>query len=75
MLACHTASGRLGGHARSRQMGDHRMQYIDYLRGEAEKYRQLAEQSKDPVERQELLDLASTCEEAARRHEELLSGG
>jgi hypothetical protein len=52
-----------------------RMQYIDYLRGEAEKYRQLAEQSKDPVERQELLDLASTCEEAARRHEELLSGG
>ena len=51
------------------------MQYIDYLRGDAEKYRQLAEQSKDPVERQELLDLASTCEEAARRHEELLSGG
>jgi hypothetical protein len=55
--------------------GDHRMQYIDYLRGEAEKYRQLAEQSKDPVERQEFLDLASTCEEVARCHEELLSGG
>jgi len=51
------------------------MEYIDYLRGEAAKYRQLAEQSKDPVERQELLNLASVCEEAARRHEELLSGG
>jgi len=51
------------------------MQYIDYLRGEAEKYRQLAERSKDPVERQEFLDLARTCEEAARCHEELLSGG
>jgi hypothetical protein len=59
----------------SRQMGDHRMQYIDYLRGEAEKYRLLAERSKDPVERQEFLDLARTCEEAARCHEELLSGG
>jgi hypothetical protein len=75
MLAYHIASGRVGGHARSRQMGDHRMQYVDYLRGEAEKYRQLAEQSKDPVECQELLDLASACEEAARCREELLSGG
>jgi hypothetical protein len=51
------------------------MQYIDYLLGEAEKYRQLAKQSKDPVERQKFLDLAWTCEEAARCHEELLSGG
>lgn len=74
MLACHAASGRLGGHAPDK-WENHRMQYIDYLRGEAEKYRQLAEQSKDPVERQEFLDLARTCEEAARCHEELLSGG
>ena len=51
------------------------MQYISYLRGEADKYRQLAEQSEDPVELQELLDLASKCEEAASRNEELLTGG
>lgn len=51
------------------------MQYISYLRVEADKYRQLAEQSKDPVERQELLELALRCEEAASRNEELLSGG
>ena len=51
------------------------MQYIGYLRVEADKYRQLAEQCEDPVERQELLELASTCEEAASRNEELLSGG
>jgi hypothetical protein len=64
----------LVGRVRSRQM-DHRMEYISYLRGEADKYRQLAERSEDPVVRQELLDLASTCEEAASRNEELLSGG
>jgi hypothetical protein len=63
-LAAH-AVGRWG----------HRMEYIDYLRAEADKYRQLAEQSKDLVVRQELLDLALTCEEAASRAEELLSGG
>jgi hypothetical protein len=50
------------------------MQYISYLRSEADKYRERAEQSKDPVVRQELLDLASACEEAASRNEELLSG-
>ena len=33
----------------------------EYLRGQAAKYRQLAEQTDDPVIKNELLELASVC--------------
>jgi hypothetical protein len=42
------------------------MDWPDYLRDEAAKYRQLAEQADDPVVKTELLELASVCEEVAR---------
>jgi hypothetical protein len=51
------------------------MEYIRYLRGEADKYRQLAEQSEDSRVRKELLDLAAVCEEAATRIEDHQPGG
>lgn len=39
--------------------------HSDYLREEAAKYRSSAEKATDPLIKQELLDLAETCEEAA----------
>ena len=39
------------------------MEWADYLRDEAAKYRQLAEQTDDPVTKNEMLELASVCEE------------
>ena len=36
------------------------MDWADYLREEAAKYRQLAETADDPVLKEELLDLAAT---------------
>jgi hypothetical protein len=41
------------------------MDWADYLRDEAAKYRQLAETAEDLSIKQELLDLAAVCEEAA----------
>ena len=41
------------------------MDWADYLRDEAAKYRQLAEAAEDLSIKQELLDLAAVCEEAA----------
>ena len=51
------------------------MDYDDYLREEAAKYRQLAEKAVDPLVKQELLDLAATCEELANSIEERRTGG
>jgi hypothetical protein len=39
--------------------------YSDYLRDEAAKYRALAAEAVDAISRQELLNLAGVCEEAA----------
>jgi len=39
--------------------------YSDYLREQATKYRELAEQADDPVVKKEFLELADTCEEVA----------
>ena len=41
------------------------MEWADYLRDEAAKYRRLAEQTDDPVIKNEMLELASVCEEVA----------
>jgi hypothetical protein len=41
------------------------MDWADYLRDEAAKFRQLAETAEDPSIKQELLELAAVCEEVA----------
>ncbi len=51
------------------------MDWADYLRDEATKYRQLAERAEDPSVKQELLDLAAVCEEAANNIEDRMPGG
>ena len=51
------------------------MDWPDYLQDQATKYRQLAEQTDDPVIKNELLELASVCEEVASNIENHLTGG
>ena len=51
------------------------MEWADYLRDEAARYRQLAEQTDDPVIKIEMLELASVCEEVANNIEDRLTGG
>jgi hypothetical protein len=46
------------------------MDWADYLRDQAAKYRQLAETAGDLSVKQELLDLAAICEEAANNIED-----
>ena len=45
------------------------------LRGQAATYRKLAGQTDDPVIKDELLELASVCEEVANNIEDHLTGG
>src|SRR5262249_52879417 len=56
-------------------VGLHDMEWADYLRDEAAKYRRLAEQTDDPVIKNEMLELASVCEEVANNIEDRLTGG
>ena len=51
------------------------MDWADYLRDEAAKFRQLAEAAEDPSIKQELLDLAAVCEEVANNIEDRMPGG
>lgn len=51
------------------------MDWDDYLRDEAGKYRQLAEKAGTVFDKQELLDLAVVCEEVANSIEDRLTGG
>jgi hypothetical protein len=51
------------------------MNFDDYLRDEARKYRQLAEQAQDPLIKQELLELAAICDEVANSIEERMTAG
>jgi hypothetical protein len=60
-------------HSSSVSCGMH--DWPDYLRDEAAKYRQLAEQADDPVEKNEMLELASICEEVANNIDDHLTGG
>ena len=50
------------------------MDWADYLRAAA-KYRQLAESAEELSIKQELLDLAAVCEEAADNFEDRMPGG
>ena len=51
------------------------MDWANYLRDEAAKYRQLAETAEDLATKQELLELAAVCEEAANNIEDRIPGG
>jgi hypothetical protein len=51
------------------------MDWPDYLRDQAVKYRRLAQQTDDPFIKAELLELASVCEEVASGIEDRLTGG
>jgi hypothetical protein len=51
------------------------MDYDDYLRDEAVKYRKLAEQAADPLTKQELFELAAICEEVANNLEDRMTAG
>jgi hypothetical protein len=46
-----------------------------YYRGEAEKYRLLAETAKDPVIKQEMLELSAICEEVSNEIEDCMTAG
>jgi hypothetical protein len=52
-----------------------RMDWPDYLWDKAAMYRQRAEQTDDPVVKNELFELASVCEEVANNIEDHLTGG
>jgi hypothetical protein len=51
------------------------MDYDDYLRDQATKYRQLAEGAHDPVIMAELFELARICEEIANNIEDRATAG
>jgi hypothetical protein len=51
------------------------MELNDYLREEAARYRQLAEQAGAAPVKEEFLDLADLCEEVAGDIEDHLTGG
>ena len=51
------------------------MEYDEYLRDEAVKYRQLANKAEDSFIISELLDLAAICDEVANSIEDRLTGG
>ena len=53
----------------------HTLVWPDYLRDQAAMYRHLAERADDPVVKNELLELASVCEEVANNIEDHLTGG
>jgi hypothetical protein len=51
------------------------MNYDDYLRDEAAKYRKLAAQAVDPLVKKELLELAAICDEVANNIEDRMTAG
>jgi hypothetical protein len=52
-----------------------RMDWDDYLRDEARKYRKLAEEADDPLIKQELLELADVCDKVANNIEDRMTAG
>ena len=51
------------------------MDYDDYLREEAVKYRKLAEKAASDLVKKELLELADVCEEVANNIEDRMTAG
>ena len=52
-----------------------RMDWDDYLRDEAGKYRKLAEETDDALIKQELLELADICDKVANNIEDCMTAG
>jgi hypothetical protein len=52
-----------------------RMHNSDYYREQAEHYRKLAAGADDPAARQELLELAAACDEAADKMDDCRASG
>jgi hypothetical protein len=78
VILAHSADANRFDHAiavTAQLVGLYSMDWPDYLRDQAAKYRQLAEQTDDPVVKNELLELASVCEEVASNIEDHLTGG
>jgi hypothetical protein len=51
------------------------MDWDDYLRGEARKYRDLAAKADDALTKEELLELADVCEKVANGIEDGMTAG
>ena len=51
------------------------MDWDDYLRDQARKYRKLADEADDPEIKQELLELAVVCEKVAINIEDRMTAG
>jgi hypothetical protein len=51
------------------------MEYVAYLRDQAEKFRELAALAKDPEIARELAELAAVCEQVANDIEERIPAG
>ncbi|HEX6842402.1 MAG TPA: hypothetical protein VF113_12760 [Stellaceae bacterium] len=51
------------------------MEYAAYLREQADRYRELAEEAEDRGVRHELLDLAAVCEQVAAGIEDRAAAG
>jgi hypothetical protein len=51
------------------------MHYSDYLREQAAKYRQLAENAEDTSVKEEFLELAAVCEEVANEIDDRRTSG
>ena len=51
------------------------MHNSDYLREQAAKYRELAEKTENPFEKQELRELADVCEEVANKIDDRRASG
>jgi hypothetical protein len=64
VISCRRRAWDLGARVHA-PVDDAMFHYSDYLREQATKYRELAEQADDPVVKKEFLELADTCEEVA----------
>ena len=65
-----TAFSAMRSLSRPRLIGLRNMDWADYLRDQAVRYRQLAEQTDNLVIKIEMLELASVCEEVANNVED-----
>jgi len=71
-VAVAYGNGVFGWNRKSR---GRRMEYDDYLRDQAARYRLLAEETGDLEAKQELFALAAVCDEAANNYADRLTAG
>ena len=51
------------------------MHYSDYLREQASEYRQLANETQDPIVKEDLIESAAICEEVANNVDDRRASG